>query len=66
MDNKVAEQEVKQDETSAQRPTDQPIATVKVEDPIFYGRRVIYADYTEDEMNEQTIAQILNDYFSIH
>lgn len=31
-----------------------------------FGRKIIYADYTEDQMNEQTIAKILNDVFSVH
>ncbi len=66
MDNKVAKQEVVEEETTAQRPTTQPITTIKNDEPLFYGRKIIYADYTEDEMNEETITQILNDYFSIH
>ena len=31
-----------------------------------YGRKVIYADYTEDQLNEQVITKILNDVFSVH
>lgn len=31
-----------------------------------YGRRIIYADYKPEEMNADTISQILNDVFSIH
>ncbi len=64
--DKVAEPETVQEESAAQRPTNQPMVTIKTDDPLFYGRRVIYADYTEDEMDEQTITQILNDCFSIH
>ena len=31
-----------------------------------YGRKVIYADYTEEQLNEQIITKILNDVFSVH
>lgn len=31
-----------------------------------FGRKIIYADYREDEMNETTITKILNDVFSVH
>ena len=31
-----------------------------------YGRKVIYADYLPEEMNEQTITKILTDVFSVH
>ncbi len=58
--------EVNEEEISAQRPTEQPTIPGKAEEPLFFGRRVIYADYTEDEMNEKTIAEILNDCFWIH
>ncbi len=31
-----------------------------------FGRKIIYADYLPEEMNEQTITKILNDVFSVH
>lgn len=31
-----------------------------------FGRKVIYADYRPEEMNEKTIQKILNDVFSVH
>lgn len=31
-----------------------------------FGRKVLYADYLPEEMNEQTIAKIMNDLFSVH
>jgi len=31
-----------------------------------FGRKVIYADYNEEDMNEETIAKILTDVFPIH
>lgn len=31
-----------------------------------FGRKVIYADYKEEDMNADTIAKILNDVFSLH
>lgn len=31
-----------------------------------YGRKVIYADYTADQMNAETIEKILVDVFSVH
>ncbi len=46
-------------------PTDKPILPVQDEVRLF-GRHIIYADYEPQEMNEQTITQILNDIFSVH
>ena len=31
-----------------------------------FGRKVIYADYKPEEMNEETITKILNDVFNVH
>ena len=31
-----------------------------------FGRKVIYADYKEEDMNAETITKILNDVFSVH
>jgi SPP1 family phage portal protein len=31
-----------------------------------FGRKVIYADYKPEEMNEETITKILNDVFDVH
>ena len=35
-------------------------------DKNLYGREIILSDYTEDELNEETIAKILTDKFYIH
>jgi hypothetical protein len=53
------------DNTNAQIPTDKPVMPVQDEVRLF-GRHIIYADYEPEEMNEQTISQILNDVFSVH
>ena len=53
------------DDTNAQVPTDKPV--IKNQDDVrLFGRHVIYADYDPEEMNEETIAQILNDVFGVH
>ena len=55
------------DRNTAQRPTDTPVpAIIGPKEVRLFGRKVIYADYTEDEMNADTIAKILNDVFSVH
>ena len=54
-----------EDNTNAQLPTKEPYAPKK-DDTRLYGRRIIYADYEPEQMNENTITQILNDVFSIH
>lgn len=56
-----------EEQTSAQVPTNTPVQ-VKI-GPLewrLFGRKVIYADYTEEEMNTETITKILNDVFSVH
>lgn len=50
---------------NAQIPTDKPVMPVQDEVRLF-GRHIIYADYEPEEMNDQTISQILNDVFSVH
>lgn len=54
-----------EDNTNAQLPTKEPFVQVK-EDTRLYGRKIIYADYEPEDMNEQTIVEILNDIFSVH
>ena len=54
--------------TCTNRPCDRPniphqIGPAEVR---LYGRKVIYADFHADEMNEATIKKILNDVFSVH
>lgn len=68
MEDIVVEQETTEEteESTAQRPTTEPMINIKKDETLLFGRHVIYADYTEDEMNEETITQILNDYFSVH
>ena len=59
-------QEVLQ-ESNATIPTSTPIPPrIGPQECRLFGRKVIYADYTEDEMNEETITKILNDVFSVH
>ncbi|MBS7020369.1 MAG: phage portal protein [Firmicutes bacterium] len=57
--------EIVEENTNAQLPTEQPMPIVQ-NDVRLYGRKIIYADYEPEEMNEQTITKILNDIFSIH
>ena len=55
-------------QTTAVRPVEaksNPVAIAPKEIRLF-GRKVIYADYYPEEMNEATIQKILNDVFSIH
>ena len=53
--------------TNVERPSSVPISTViGPQEWYMFGRKTIYADYTEDQMNAQTIAKILNDVFSVH
>ena len=55
------------DETiNAQLPTTEPILKKQEDEFHSFGRRIIYADYTEDELDAPTIAKILNDSFWIH
>lgn len=63
----VVEQETITENTTAQVPTEQP-ATVRIgpDERRLFGRKIIYADYKEEEMNEDTISKILNDVFSVH
>ena len=53
--------------TNVERPSSTPISTViGPQEWYMFGRKTIYADYTEEQMNAQTIAKILNDVFSVH
>lgn len=61
----IKETEVVEENSNAQLPTSTPLLPTQNEVRL-YGRHVIYADYTEEQMNEQTITQILSDVFSIH
>ena len=55
-----------QEISNAQRPTDTPVTAVVQEPPRFFGRKIIYADYEEKDLNEKTIETILNNVFSTH
>lgn len=64
---KTTNEVIVEENTNAQLPTSTPtnIPIGPIEYRMF-GRKVIYADYTEDEMNENIIKKILNDVFSVH
>lgn len=54
-----------EDNTTAQVPTKTPV--IKTNDTVrLFGRHIIYADYEPEDMNEDKIAEILNDVFSTH
>jgi SPP1 family phage portal protein len=53
--------------TNAEIPTSQPtIYVIGPKERRLFGRKVIYADYEEKDMNEETITKILNEVFSVH
>ena len=55
------------EETNAQIPTSTPIPPrIGPLERRLFGRKVIYADYREEDMNADTITKILNDVFSVH
>lgn len=50
-----------------ERPTDTPIIrNIGPSELRLFGRKIIYADYNENDMNVDTITKIMNDVFSIH
>lgn len=52
---------------NAERPTDTPIIrNIGPSELRLFGRKIIYADYNEDDMNVDTITKIMNDVFSVH
>lgn len=51
--------------TNAQLPTNEPVLPPQ-NDVRLFGRHIIYADYDPEDMNENTISQILSDIFSVH
>ena len=64
-------EEIKNNENIADEKTERPsnVNPALVIGPAEYrlfGRKVIYADYKEEEMNEDIITKILNDVFSVH
>lgn len=64
---KMENEEVIKETTNAEIPKDTPVqAKIGPQETRLFGRKIIYADYTEDEMNEETITKILNDVFSVH
>ena len=60
-------EEVKEEKVNANIPT-QTMTNVRIgpQEMRLFGRKIIYADYKQDEMNENTISKILNDVFSVH
>lgn len=52
-------------ENNVQYPTDQPVTVIPEETRLF-GRRILYADYTEEQINKDTITDILIHIFNIH
>ena len=52
--------------SNATIPTSQPIVAVGPQEWRLFGRKIIYADYLPEQLNEQTITTILNDVFSVH
>ena len=56
-----------QENSNAQIPTSTPNNTpIGPGEYRMFGRKVIYADYREEDMNAETIKKILNDVFSVH
>lgn len=52
---------------NAERPTNIPvIRNIGPSELRLFGRKIIYADYNEDDMNVDTITKIMNDVFSVH
>ena len=50
-----------------QRPTSQPyIWQIAPKEIRLFGRKIIYADYNEEDMNTDTITKIMNDVFTVH
>ena len=60
-------EEVKEEKVNANIPT-QTMTNVRIGPPEMrlFGRKIIYADYKQEEMNEDTIKKILIDVFSVH
>ena len=56
-----------EENTTAQRPTDTPVQVpIGPAEWRLFGRKVIYADYRPEDMNEKTITTILNRVFLLH
>lgn len=53
-------------DNTAEIPTSQPVTTNIDNTVRLYGRQIIYADYEPEQMNTETIQQILNDMFKYH
>ena len=52
--------------TTVEKNIIQPVVSIGPNEYRLFGRKIIYADYKEEEMNAKTIEKILNDVFSIH
>ena len=60
-------EEVKEEKVNANIPT-QTMTNVRIgpQEMRLFGRKIIYADYKQEDMNEDTIKKILLDVFSVH
>lgn len=66
MKNETETTEIVKENTNAQIPTEQPVVSTQQDDTRLFGRKIIYADYNPEDINENTIQQILCDVFSLH
>ena len=67
--NETTEVNTNETSTTVSIPTSTPPTNNKLNGPdemYLFGRKIIYADYKEEDMNADTIAKILNDVFSLH
>lgn len=66
-DENITAETTAEQNTNAQIPTAKPVnVPIGPGETRLFGRKIIYADYTEEQMNEDTITKILNDVFSVH
>lgn len=67
--NETTEVNTNETSTTISIPTSTPPTNNKLNGPdemYLFGRKIIYADYKEEDINANTIAKILNDVFSLH
>ncbi len=63
----ISKTELEENTTIPERPVE-TLETNKIgpQELYTFGRKVIYADYKEEDMNAENITKILNDVFSVH
>lgn len=67
MEEEINLEQTEESNSTAEIPTSSPKNIYQgPQENYLFGRKVIYADYTEDQMDAKTIAKILDDVFSIH